>query len=315
MCTAITYKTKDCYFGRNLDLEYSYNETVTITPKEFSFGFEEDKGYALIGMAYVKDNYPLYYDAINEKGLGMAGLNFPYNAFYKEKSDLKYSIAPYEFIPFILRTCANVKEAKKILNKICLINRDFSAELKSSPLHWIIADSEDCITVESTKVGLQVFDNSFGVLTNNPTFEKQLQNYKKYSHLSATENDYKGDTAYYSRGLGSVGLPGDLSSMSRFVRATFVKKNSVSGCSENESVNQFFHILSSVEMVRGCLKIGDKNDITVYSSCCNLDKGIYYYKTYTNHQICSVKLFNENLNGKELINYPLKIDECIMRQN
>lgn len=315
MCTAITYKTKDCYFGRNLDLEYSYNETVTITPRGYSFDLNTDMGYALIGMAYIEDNYPLYYDAINEKGLGMAGLNFPYNAFYKENSGFKYPVAPYEFIPFILRNCANVKEAKEILNKICLVNRDFSQKLKTTPLHWLIADSHECITVESTKLGLQIFENPYGVLTNNPTFDKQLENYEKYSHLSAVEGEYSGDATYYSRGLCGIGLPGDLSSMSRFVRAIFVKSNSTSGCNENESVNQFFHILSSVEMVRGCLKIGDKDDITVYSSCCNLDKGIYYYKTYSNHQICSVKMFNENLNGKELISYPLKTDEYIMEQN
>ena len=86
MCTAVTYKTKDSYFGRNLDLEYSYKETVTITPRNYPFKFrkvgDNNKHFAIIGMAYVSDNYPLYYDAINEKGLGMAGLNFPSNAHY-----------------------------------------------------------------------------------------------------------------------------------------------------------------------------------------------------------------------------------------
>ncbi len=84
MCTAATYKTNDFYFGRNLDYDFSYVEEVTVTPRNYVFRFREiedmAKHYAIIGMAYVKDNYPLYYDAVNEKGLCMAGLNFVGNA-------------------------------------------------------------------------------------------------------------------------------------------------------------------------------------------------------------------------------------------
>ena len=87
MCTAATYYSKDHYFGRNLDLEFSYKETVTIMPRNYSFPIryeaDIDNHYAIIGMAYVVDDYPLFYDGINEKGLGMAGLNFPDNAFYR----------------------------------------------------------------------------------------------------------------------------------------------------------------------------------------------------------------------------------------
>ena len=87
MCTAISYKTKDHYFGRNLDLEYSYVESVTVTPRNYPFHFRKErdfpKHYAMIGMAYVQDDYPLYYDATNEKGLSIAALNFPQNAHYK----------------------------------------------------------------------------------------------------------------------------------------------------------------------------------------------------------------------------------------
>ena len=86
MCTAVTYKTKDFYFGRTLDYDISYGEQVTITPRNFLFRFrhtqEVSRHYAMIGMAFVKDGYPLYYDAVNEKGLCMAGLNFVGNAHY-----------------------------------------------------------------------------------------------------------------------------------------------------------------------------------------------------------------------------------------
>ena len=86
MCTAAVYQTKDHYFGRNLDLEYSYQESITIAPRNYPFSFrklpEMKTHYAIIGMAYVLEGYPLYYDATNEKGLSMAGLNFPGSAAY-----------------------------------------------------------------------------------------------------------------------------------------------------------------------------------------------------------------------------------------
>ncbi len=324
MCTAITYKTKNHYFGRNLDLEYSYKETVTITPRNYSFKFRKvndiNNHYAIIGMAYVADNYPLYYDAINEKGLGMAGLNFPTNADYKEERSDKDNIAPFEFIPWILSQCANIDDAKKLLSKINIVNINFSEQLPASPLHWIIADKENSITVECVKEGLKIYDNPVGVLTNNPTFDIHMFNLNNYMSLSIEQpvNNFskKLNLETYSRGMGALGLPGDLSSASRFVKATFTKMNSISGDSESESISQFFHILGSVDQQRGCVHMGnDKYEITIYSSCCNLDKGIYYYTTYENSQITGVDMNKENLDASSLINYDLINGQQIFMQN
>lgn len=324
MCTAITYNPKNHYFGRNLDLEYSYQETVTITPRNYPFKFRKVKPlsshYALIGMAYVSDNYPLYYDAINEKGLGMAGLNFPNNADYKKEDTSKDNIAPFEFIPWVLSQCANVDEAKKLLSNLNITQINFSDTLPASPLHWIIADKESAITVESVKDGLKIYDNPVGVLTNNPTFDFHMFNLNNYMSLSIEPpvNNFSKNLNFdiYSRGLGALGLPGDLSSASRFVKATFTKMNSLSGDSESASISQFFHILGSVEQQRGCVHMGeDKYEITIYSSCCNLDKGIYYYKTYDNSQITGIDMNKENLDGTSLINYELIKDEQILMQN
>ncbi len=324
MCTAITYNTKNHYFGRNLDLEYSYKETVTITPRNYPFKFRKvnsiNSHYAIIGMAYVAENYPLYYDAINEKGLGMAGLNFPNNADYKEEEMSKDNIAPFEFIPWILSQCTSIKEAKELLNKINIANINFSESLPASPLHWIIADKESSITVECVKEGLKIYDNPVGVLTNNPTFDYHLFNLNNYMSLSTEQpiNNFSKKINFdiYSRGMGALGLPGDLSSASRFVKATFTKMNSISGNSESESISQFFHILGSVEQQRGCVHMGeDKYEITIYSSCCNMDKGIYYYTTYENSQITGIDMYKENLDSKELISYDLIKGQNIFMQN
>jgi choloylglycine hydrolase len=321
MCTAITYSTQDHYFGRNLDLEFSYHEEVTITPRNFPFAFRckntIGQHYALIGMAFVVDNYPLYYDAINEKGLGMAGLNFPGNADYKNECPDADNIAPFEFIPWILCQCASVAEARELLSRINLVDINFSSELPLSPLHWMIADQKEAIVVESVKEGLKVYDNPVGVMTNNPPFDKQLFFLSNYMNLSPepARNAFAKEIGLeeYSRGMGAIGLPGDLSSASRFAKAAFTRMNAVSGSSEAESVSQFFHILGSVEQQRGCVHLGNhKYEITIYSSCCNMDKGIYYYRTYENPQVTAVKLFAEDLSGKELFRYPLSKEMQIL---
>lgn len=324
MCTAITYKTKDHYFGRSLDYEYSYYETVTITPRNFPFHFRKagecSHHYAMIGMAYVVDGQPLYYDATNEKGLSMAGLNFPGNADYKQEKEGKDNVSPFEFIPWILAQCATVPEAREKLGRLNLVKIPFSEQLPLAQLHWIISDRTESITVECTKDGLEIYKNPVGVLTNNPPFQMQMLHLNDYMGLSAyppvNQFSKKLDFEPYSRGMGAMGLPGDLSSASRFVRAAFTKMNSVSGDSESESVSQFFHILGSVAQQRGCVRLGeDKYEITIYSSCCNTDKGIYYYTTYENSQITGVDMYREDLDGQELASYPLLTGQQIRMQN
>ena len=324
MCTAATYKTKDFYFGRTLDYEFSYGDEVVVTPRNYEFHFRKKDSiknhYAIIGMAYVTEEYPLYYDAVNEKGLGIAGLNFVGNAKYHDMVDDKDNIAQFEFIPWILCQCSNVSEAKVLIEKINFLNVPFNEKLPLAQLHWIISDKNESITVESVSDGIKVYDNPVGVLTNNPPFDKQMVALNNYRHLSNKDTDcnFGGGLQLdkYSRGMGAIGLPGDLSSQSRFVRVAFVKMNSLSQDSEEESVSQFFHILNSVDQQRGCCNLGDdKYEITIYTSCCNTDKGIYYYTTYDNHQITSVDMHKENLDSDHLIRYHLITDEQIKAQN
>lgn len=323
MCTAITYRTKDSYFGRTLDLEYSYDETVTVTPRNFKFDFRR-KGsindhYAIIGMATVVNGYPLYYEAANECGLGMAGLNFPKNAYYFAEKEDKDNISPFEFIPWILSQCENLDEACQLLDKINLCDINFSSDMPLSSLHWMIADKENAITVESVAEGLKIYENPIGVLTNNPTFDYHMTYLSDFVNItSALPENRFGDVKLipYSRGIGAKGLPGDNSSTSRFVRAAFTKLNSLSGDSENESISQFFHILSSVNQARGLVRLEDgKNVITVYTSCINLNKGIYYYTTYENSCISAVSMHKCDLDGDKLFKFSLAKEQIINNQN
>ncbi len=325
MCTAVCYHTKNHYFGRNLDLEFSYNETVTIVPRNYAFNFRQidalPSHHALIGMAYVVDNYPLYYDAINEKGLGMAALNFVKNADYKPIAADKDNLASFEFIPYILGQAATLAEARALLDRVNLAAIDFSDQLPASQLHWMISDGEKSLVVESVKDGLKVYDNPVGVLTNNPPFDQQLFSLNNYRALSPYQPDNhfssQIDLELYSRGMGSLGLPGDMSSNSRFVKAAFTRLNSL--CpdpSESASISQFFHILASVEQPNGLTHIKDDQfEYTIYSSCGNLEEGIYYYTTYENSQITGVNLHHEDLDGTELVNYPLVHGQQIAMTN
>ena len=314
MCTAITYQTDHFYFGRNLDLEYSYGEAVTIVPRNFPFSFRcqppQESHYAIIGVAHIADGFPLYYDAVNEAGLCIAALHFPRSAAYNPYRPGAHNVAPFELIPWLLGQCADLAQARQLLQRLNLMRADFSSTLPCTPLHWLIADRHGSIVLEPTDSGLQIHENPIGILTNEPPFPCQMLHLSNFLRLSPEEPAplFCGSVSLppYSRGMGALGLPGDVSSASRFVRAAFTKLNSVSGTSENENVSQFFHILGSVEQIRGCVRLEHgQQEITVYSSCCNADKGIYYYTTYENRQITAVSLHRENLDGAQLVSYPL----------
>ena len=323
MCTAVTYKTNDFYFGRNLDYETEFGESVVIMPRKYNVSMSNSDmlggDYAVCGMAHVEKGFPLFYDAMNEKGLCAAGLNFVGNAFYNKPSDKKYNVAQYEFIPWLLARCANLEEAKKSINKMNMTDTPFSENLPSAMLHWLISDKTGSVTLEITKSGMFLYDNPVGVLTNNPPFSMQLFSLNNYMSLSSSNPENRfGDVelSVYSRGMGALGLPGDLSSQSRFIRACFAKLNSKSEPEEAASVSQFFHILGATEQQRGCCEVGKgKYEITIYSSCCNADKGIYYYKTYENSAITAVDMKKEKLGGGRLICYPLRNKQEVFFEN
>ncbi len=324
MCTAATYQSKDFYFGRTLDYEFSYGEEIVVMPENFllnlRFTEKMQHHHAIIGMAHVADGYPLYYDAVNDKGLGMAGLNFVGNASYADVSQDSVNVAQYEFMQYVLATCENVREARELIERINLVGTPFSDNLPASPLHWLIADESGAVTVESMSDGMHICDNPVGVLTNNPPFDYQMFNLNNYMGLSESqpENSFSKELELkaYSRGMGGLGLPGDLSSQSRFVRAAYTKMKSISGDTEESSVSQFFHILGSVDQTRGLCEVEpDRYEITIYTSCCNATRGIYYYTTYDNHQISAVDMHRCDLSSNELIRFPVVTGSHILWQN
>ena len=323
MCTAFSFSADDHYFGRNLDLDHHYNEEVVITPRNYLYSFRHASKkvaqYAMIGIATVIDNYPLYYEAINEKGLCVAGLNFPGNAVYHNEKIHEQNIASFELIPWILSQCKSTGEAKALLEKTNICNTSFRNDLPTTPLHWIVSDQDHSIGIEPMQYGLAIMENPSNVLTNSPPLPYHLYNLNNYLNLTAEPPNNRFSTklnlAPYSLGMGAIGLPGDASSSSRFIRCVFHKENMRRENTTEFNISQVFHLLDSVAQYDGCVKTSIGFEKTRYSICCNATKGIFYYTTYENRQISAIDLWREDLNGSELIRYPLLTSQKILYQN
>lgn len=316
MCTALVHGP---FFGRTLDLEYSYQEQVVVVPRRFPLSFRMENSlpghHAIIGMAHLEQDCPLFYDGMNEKGLAMAALNFPLSSVYHEARRTRSNLAPFELIPWVLGQCSTVAQARQLLEQVNVVRVDFSSDLPSTPLHWLIADREQAITVEPMADGLHIYENPVGVLTNEPPFPFQLSRLNDFRGLSAAPAANRFSSVpltEYSRGMGALGLPGDWSSQSRFVRCAFAAHNS----SRPADVTQFFHIMSTVEVPRGSVRLeAGKEVISVYTSCCDLSKEVYLYTTYENRQICAVDMGRCDLEGIALCCYPLVTAPHIAAQN
>lgn len=324
MCTAVSFYADGLYFGRTLDYENSYGETIVITPRRFALPFREAETlfehYAILGIAHVAQDYPLYYDAVNEKGLAMAGLNFVGNACYHADGTGQHHIAQFELIPWILGRCKDTHEAETLLKQTDITPTAFAPDMPTAQLHWILADSQRTMTVESVQDGLHIYENPAGVLTNNPPFREQLFRLNDFMHLSPKqpENLFGGNLplACYSRGMGALGLPGDLSSQSRFIRAAFMCANALKGKTAAENVHQVFHILNTVEQVRGCCAVGEgQYEYTIYAACADATRGIYYYTGYDKYCLSAVCMHHEDLEAEKLFCYPMQHQENVMWQN
>ncbi len=324
MCTALAWRRGHSYFGRNLDLEISYGEKVVVTPRNYRFalknGTEYHNTYALMGMGMVMEEYPFYYEAFNEAGLAMAGLNFPKSAVYQEPKEGMDNISPFELMPWILGQAATVEQARTLLERLNLTNIPYGPQMPLAPLHFMISDRKESIVVEPMAEGLRICADPYDVMTNEPPFDFQLWNLQQYLHLSPKNqpNTFTplNDMQTYAVGMGAVGLPGDTSSISRFVRATFNLANSTCDDTETSCVGQVFHVLDSVSMVRGAT-ITDHGqlDITAYSCCMDLDGRMYYYKTYDNSQITALSMDRAELDGTHLTVYELIKEQQLRNGN
>lgn len=317
MCTGLALETKDGLhlFGRNMDIEYSFNQSIIFIPRNFKCVNKSNKKelttkYAVLGMGTIFDDYPTFADGMNEKGLGCAGLNFPvYVSYSKEDIEGKTNIPVYNFLLWVLANFSSVEEVKKALKNANIVDIPISENIPNTTLHWMISDiTGKSIVVEQTKEKLNVFDNNIGVLTNSPTFDWHVANLNQYVGLRYNQvPEFKlGDQSLTAlgQGTGLVGLPGDFTPASRFIRVAFLRDAMIKNDKDSIDLIEFFHILNNVAMVRGSTRtVEEKSDLTQYTSCMCLEKGFYYYNTYENNQINAIDMNKENLDGNEIKTY------------
>lgn len=324
MCTALCSYGNFHLFGRTLDIEGSYGESVVITPRGFDMTFIHEgrlsTHLAMLGIAIVKGGIPLYYDAVNEAGLAMAGLNFPISCVYSDKKPDMKNISSFELIPWVLFQCKSTAEAIRLLSNTNITNDSFSDSLPTSPLHWIISDSTSSAVVESVSGGIRIYENPLGVLTNEPPFPYHEANICNFLQLGShtPKNNLCPDInlTLYSRGLGAVGLPGDYSSQSRFVRAVFSESHTAKENDEIESVCRFFHIMDTVSVPLGAVKTSEgKNVFTLYTSCASTKTKTYYFTTYSSRHIKAVRLVPEAFDLRGLSVFPIAQDREIHQIN
>ena len=293
MCTAINDISKFHLFGRTLDLEYSLEEQVVITPRRFELDFlHEEKSYehyAIIGTAHIANGTPLYYDGMNEKGLCAAALRLPALAVYHEKKPEGINLASFEVIPWILCHFESASDARTALKNLNVTPESFSGVLSSTPLHWIIADKNESFVIESVEDGIRIYDNPYGVLANAPDFPTQCVMLEEY---------------------GEPRL-GDLSSSSRFIRAVNAKKYTITAEKKIHAISRFFHLMSTVNQPHGLFRADERQLRTVYTSCMDTEEMTYYFTTYDCRKIRGVKMKNAHLDLDSITAFPMKRKEWI----
>lgn len=328
MCTALTLKTKDGYhlFGRNMDLSYSFNQAVTLLPRGYEYrdrvtGTMKKNKYAIIGMASVIDDYPAFADAMNEKGLGCAGLNFPgYSYFNEDTVDGKINLAPYDLILWILANFETVDEVAKEIQNVELVAVPINEKTPLPTLHWIVADKNgNSLVIEKTKERFSVCENPIGVLTNSPTFDWHMTNLNEYIKTTPIQPENRTWVGKELRPLGvgggTNGLPGGFSGVDRFVRIAYLKSQQPESDRLETGISQFFHMLNNVAMPRGSVIADNLNDITIYTTCMCQEKGIYYYSTYDGYGISAIDMNKEDLDAKEIKRFDYNESLQIAYQN
>ncbi|MDO5721128.1 MAG: linear amide C-N hydrolase [Actinomycetaceae bacterium] len=317
MCTTFCYRpqaVKGAYFGRSMDIDCSFGEHLVVSPRAAKRSYKHldnppTTQMSLMGMASVVNETALYAEAISESGLYCAGLNFPRTAHYGKPISGAINLAPYELIPYLLTQARDLNQAREILRQVNLCDTAFMPGLPVAPMHFFLSDGGNHLIIEPQADGIHIYEDDLGVLTNNPPYPTHRANIENYLHLS-TANRGGGviEPTAYGEGLGLVGLPGDFSPMSRYVRTAILKAaaQQVPAQHSPEPVFEVLHLLHAVAMVRGSVVTAAGNyDITRYFACFGQEDLTCTFHTYDNFQPYAVRLRDHDLDSSDLVVYPL----------
>lgn len=299
MCTTIGYSyEKGQVFGRTLELGMVLDNKMLFVPKNNSF-IETSAGnlkskYNVLGSGFF--NIASFGDGINEKGLVASNNFFPaYASFAKKPLEGMINTTTPNAFDYLLSNCKNIDEVKKEANKIVLLEK--MGEEESSANHFFFMDAEGNKLVLEPKNGkLLVYENPYGVLTNAPDFPWHATNLKNYVHLKAentVETDFNKETVrQLGEGTGMLGLPGDFTPPSRFVRAAYFVSKTKKDMKRQDALLQGFRILSQFDIPEGAIidPVEKHTDETLYTSMMETENKAYHIKTHRNINLQSFYL-------------------------
>lgn len=313
-CTGISLKTENNNNIQARTIEWSKNKInsqIIIEPrgKEYqppmpnrTLGKKWKGKYGFVGASVEHES--LIGEGVNEKGLN-AGvfffLNYGELAPFNEKK-VKNSLNDMDLVKWMLTSFSTVEEVKEAIKKIDVVPIIIENGQPSPTGHWRVSDAKGGnIVIEIINGGeLKIYDNKVGVLTNSPGFDWQLTNLNNYVNLNLNGNkpEMLGQQKIFPMGAGSgmLGLPGDVTPPSRFVRAAFYANNTPKMAGNEEGITQAFHILNNFDIPIG-MTYADKNEIpkeitsaTQWTTAINLNEKLFYYKTMYNQDIRLIDL-------------------------
>lgn len=333
-CTGIRLSAADgsVIHARTMEFAVDIKSDVIMIPRGYARtgstpdgkqGLKWKAKYASVGANGV--GLPLIFDGLNEKGLAIGLFYFPGSAGYMRynATDAGKTIAPWEMGSWMLENFATVEEVKANVGKVVVPDVVFEAWKSVPAVHYVVHDaSGKSIVLEYVNGKLNVHDNSLGVLTNSPAFDWHMTNLRNYVNFSLVNAPpvQLGSVKLtgFGQGTGMLGLPGDFTPPSRFVRAVAFSQSTLPSKTGNDAILQAFHILNNFDIPKGSAREHEKDehgnilaDYTIWTSANDLKAKRFYFRTHENSQIRMVDLMKMNIDAKEIATISMKGEEVI----
>lgn len=318
MCTSLTFKSENDnhFLARTMDFGFELDGKPIVMPRNYErryfFGGTDKTRYGFVGTGRKLSDY-LFADGVNEAGLAIAELYYPYEAEYQPKEITgKVNLAPHEFIMWVLGQIGSIEELRKRISEVNIVNAEIALLGLVPPLHFIISDrTGETVVIETNNQTLTIKSNPVGVMTNSPELEWHLKNLNNYLFLKPTNHlSRQVDKLIvhpFGQGSGTFGLPGGFTSPERFVRTVYMLLLAEKGKTSSETLSSIFHILNGVTIPKGVnIKDDGAIDYTQYRAVFDLDNGVYYYNPYETQEVFSVELTAELLNADAPTEFEMK---------
>lgn len=324
-CTNILLMAADGtpVYGRTMEYAIEVKPDVVVVPRNYEYvstrpknmkGISWKTKYAVVGV--MSFGQPFLSDGMNEKGLAGGALYFPGYAGYtpSAKADPAHSLASWEFLTWVLTNFATVEEVKAGLNGMSII--DLPAPIVNFVLefHFPIHDATGAsIVIEPIDGKLKVYSNPLGVLTNSPPFEWHMTNVRNYVNISPVDTKplvIQGQSfAPLGQGSGLLGIPGDPTPPSRFIRALGYVYSAKQQADGPQTVRLAEHLMNNFDIPVGFIRTDPKGgelEYTQWTSFADLRAKKYYIKSYQDEVLRSVDLMSFDLDSTKLHIAPFK---------